>query len=123
MRRREFVAGVASVTALTAHASAGQRLGNASTRQRMARIGIVLLGPAAPPQDVSIVAELARLGYIAGRNVSYDIFGADGDTNRIAKLSREVVSRKPDVVVGASDNVAKALAKATARIPIVMTVM
>jgi putative ABC transport system substrate-binding protein len=113
MRRREFVAGIASV-ALTARASA---------RPRMPRIGVVLLGPAVPAQDVAIVAELARLGYITGRNVSYDIFGLGGDMNRIAKLGREVVSKRPDVVIGASDDVARGLAKATARIPIVMTVM
>jgi len=69
------------------------------------------------------VSELARLGYDEGRNVSYEIRGADGDYDRLPMLTRELVATKPDVLVGASEIAADTLAKATRDIPIVITVM
>jgi putative ABC transport system substrate-binding protein len=87
------------------------------------RIGILLLGPAVPPKELTITSELARLGYVEGHNVSYEIFGAEGDLSRLPMLARELVATKPDVLVSASDVAADVLAKATQTIPIVITVM
>jgi putative tryptophan/tyrosine transport system substrate-binding protein len=115
MRRREFIKiifGSALPWSWTARA-----------QQRSAHIGIILLGRAVPPKDLAIASELARLGYDEGRNVSYEIRGADGDLDRLPMLTRELVATKPDVLVGASENAADALARATSDIPIVITVM
>ena len=76
-----------------------------------------------PPKQLAITSELARLGYDEGRNVSYEIRGADGELDRLPMLTRELVATKPDVLVGASEIAADALAKATHDIPIVITVM
>ncbi|HWZ09258.1 MAG TPA: ABC transporter substrate binding protein, partial [Bradyrhizobium sp.] len=87
------------------------------------RIGILLLGRAVPTKQLAITSELARLGYDEGRNMTYEIRGADGELDRLPMLTRELVATKPDVLVGASEVAADVLAKATHDIPIVITVM
>jgi putative ABC transport system substrate-binding protein len=115
VRRREFIKIIAGSALAWPPAAHAQR--------RFVHIGILLLGRAVPPKDLAITSELARLGYDEGRNVSYEIRGADGDLDRLPMLSRELVAAKPDVLVGASEIAADVLAKATRDIPIVITVM
>jgi ABC-type uncharacterized transport system substrate-binding protein len=115
MRRREFIKIISGSTLAWQRAARAQ--------QRSVRIGILLLGRAVPPKELAIASELARLGYDEGRKVSYEIRGADGDFDRLSMLTRELVATKPDVLVGASEVAADALAKATHDIPIVITVM
>ena len=115
MRRREFIKIISGSTLAWQRAARAQ--------QRSVRIGILLLGRAVPPKQLAITSELARLGYDEGRKVSYEIRGADGDFDRLSMLTRELVATKPDVLVGASEVAADALAKATHDIPIVITVM
>ena len=115
MRRREFIKIISGSALAWPRAARAQR--------RSVQIGILLLGRAVPPKELAIVSELARLGYDEGRNVSYEIRGADGDYDRLPMLTRELVATKPDVLVGASEIAADTLAKATRDIPIVITVM
>jgi putative ABC transport system substrate-binding protein len=115
MQRREFI------KIISGSALAWPRAARA--QQRSVRIGILLLGRAVPPNQLATTSELARLGYDEGRKVSYEIRGADGDFDRLPMLTRELVATKPDVLVGASEVAADALAKATHDIPIVITVM
>jgi putative ABC transport system substrate-binding protein len=115
MRRREFI------TLLGATAVSWPLVARA--QQRSVHIGILLLGSAMPAKELTIASELARLGYVEGRNVSYEIRGANGDLRRLQTLTRELVATKPDVLVSASEIAADALAKATPDIPIVITVM
>lgn len=67
--------------------------------------------------------ELARIGYVEGRNVAYDIRGADGDINQAPRLAREQATAKPDVIIGTSSAVADALTRASSDIPIVMSLI
>jgi putative ABC transport system substrate-binding protein len=113
--RRQFIASLGSVAATWPLATRAQ--------QRSVHIGILLLGPAVPPKELAITSELARLGYVEGRNVSYEIRGADGDLDRLLTLTQELVATKPDVLIGASEIAADVLAKVTRDIPIVITVM
>jgi putative tryptophan/tyrosine transport system substrate-binding protein len=115
MRRREFIKIISGAALAWPQATRAQK--------RSAHIGIPLLGRAVPPKELAISSELARLGYDEGRNVSYEIRGADGDFDRLPMLSGELVATKPDVLVGASEVAADVLAKATRDIPIVITVM
>src|SRR5262245_36478523 len=115
MRRREFVAflsGAATIWPLAINA-----------QQRIRRVAVLSVG--APPQsrDFELVHELAKLGYIEGNNIIYDIRGAEGDSSRLPQLALELVAKKPDVLVGSSSKVAVALANATREIPIVMMVV
>src|SRR5215510_1075570 len=115
MRRRDFIKIIAGSALAWPRAACAQ--------QHSAHIGILLLGRAVPPKELTITSELARLGYDEGRNVSYDVRGADGDLDRLPMLTRELVATRPDVLVGASEIAADVLAKATRDIPIVVTVM
>ena len=89
----------------------------------MPRVGVLLVGGAAAPKDLALAPELARLGYVEGRNVVFDIRAAGGELNRLPALARELVAARPSVLVGATTASAEALVQATRDIPIVMTVV
>ena len=115
MRRREFITllGGAAVTwplPLVA-------------QQRTPRVGVLLTGVAPPSRDFELSHELARLGYIEGRNIIYEIRGADGDANRLPQLARELVAKNPEVIVESTTRAAVALETETHDIPIVMMVL
>ena len=114
MRRREFITllGGAAAWPVVAHA-----------QQHTPRVGFLIVGASAPSRDFELTRQLARLGYVEGRNITYEIRGADGDADRLPTLAREIVATNPDVIVGATSTAALALAAATRDIPIVMTVI
>ena len=95
----------------------------ALAQQASKRIGILIIGSAVAPEELTIVSELTRLGYVEGKNIRYEVRGADGDLARLTTLAQQLVKTKPDVLIGASELIATALAMATAEIPIVITVM
>ena len=113
--RRRFVAALGSALLLWPLAVDGE--------PRVPRVGVLLNGPLLPPAELQIVAALARIGYVDGRNISYIVKAAEGDQNRLAMLARELVSAKPDVIVGSASPAAVALYNATHNIPVVMTVV
>jgi len=114
MKRRQFITLIGGMIGAWPSALRAQ--------PRLARIGILLLGGHAAAKDLAIAAELARLGYVVGRNVAYEIRAANGDLRRVSALARELVAEKPDVLICATGAVAEILAVATAKIPIVVTV-
>jgi len=115
MRRREVIALMAGAAAWWPPVARAQTVS--------ARVGILLIGRAATPRHLPLVAELERIGYSEGRNVSYQVLAADGDVDQLPRLARELVARKPDVIVSATSSAAEALTRATSEIPIVMTVI
>jgi len=68
----------------------------------------------------SFVAELQRLGYVEGRNLTLDYLLAEDKPARLAELAGQLVGRKPDVILsmGTVDSSLAAM-KGTATIPIV----
>ena len=115
MKRREFITligGTAAAWPLSLRA-----------QPHTPRIGVLLVGVAPASRDFELTHELARIGYIEGRNITYEIAGADRDLNRLPQLARELVAKHPEAIVGATASVAVALAAATHDIPIVMTVV
>lgn len=68
----------------------------------------------------AIVAELKRLGYVEGRNLTIDIRNAEGKPALLPDLARELVRPKPDVIVttGTMESTVAAM-KATSTIPII----
>jgi hypothetical protein len=92
MRRREFttlLGGAAATWPLAAYA-----------QQRKLRVGVLLVGAGAPPRDLELARQLAQIDYIEGRNITYEIRGADGDIDRLPQLARELTAKNPDVIVG-----------------------
>ncbi|MGB8679221.1 MAG: ABC transporter substrate binding protein [Pseudolabrys sp.] len=109
MRRREFIGalGAAAVWRITAHA-----------QERVARIGILLIGGAEPMGPV--FKTLQDLGYVEGRNVQFVMRSAQGEANRLPELAAELVSSKVDIIVASLTPSAIAAKNATRNIPIVM---
>jgi putative ABC transport system substrate-binding protein len=114
MQRREFITLLGGTAAAWPIAARAQ--------QRTPRVGVLLVGAAVPPRDLELARQLSRIGYVEGRNINYEVRGADGDNNRLPQLAQELTRTNPDVIVGSTAAVAIALAAATREIPIVMAV-
>jgi putative ABC transport system substrate-binding protein len=63
---------------------------------------------------------LRELGYVEGRSVVLEIRAAEGESERLPELARELVRLKPDVIVATSDPAIAAVKRETQTIPIVM---
>ena len=117
MRRRDFTVGLllASPTSALAQETAKQH-----------RIAIVRpAGSVALISDTGVsfyqafFAELRRLGAVEGQNLTVERYSGEGRPEHFADLAREVVNRKPDVIVVSSDAVARAAHAADGTIPVV----
>jgi putative ABC transport system substrate-binding protein len=88
---------------------------------RMFRVGWAqALGPAtARPFEEAFVSALHALGYVQGRNIVYDMRYAENDPTRLLVLIDELISLKPDVLVG-GEQVVRVMVTKTSSIPIVM---
>ena len=62
--------------------------------------------------------ELAKLGYVEGKNVVYE--ARTGPAEEADRLAQELVATRSDVIVGVINNYVRALQSATRNIPIVM---
>jgi putative ABC transport system substrate-binding protein len=87
------------------------------------RIGILALGNPVISKDWldAFHDELAKHGWIEGRNVVTTFLYADGDTSRLPELAARLVAQQPDVMVTAFLAPVIALQRLTRTIPIVMT--
>lgn len=71
-------------------------------------------------RDQALLQGLRALGYEEGKNIVIERRYADGKVDRLAQLARELVERKPDLIVVGGTRVAIAAKKATNTIPIVI---
>jgi putative tryptophan/tyrosine transport system substrate-binding protein len=121
MRRREFITLLGSAAVGWPLAASAQQSGP------MRRIG-VLMGTA--ESDPQIQAELAvftkalqELGWMDGRNIRIDYRFAAADVDRMQTFARELISQRPDLIVGSTTQVVAALQRETRTIPIVFVVV
>jgi putative tryptophan/tyrosine transport system substrate-binding protein len=114
MRRREFITLVGGAAAWPIAAFA---------QQRLPHVGVLLYGRAVPSGDLQIAVELARIGDVEGRNIAYEIRGAEDDITRLPPLARDLAAARPEVLVGSTAQIAVALSNATREIPIVITMV
>src|SRR5437588_8213744 len=106
MRRRDFIARAAASAALNfakpvcAQSNAGSPI--------IKRIAIA--HPSYPVSEMNeasgrlpwfpaFFAELRHLGYVEGQNLQVERYSAEGRTAQYADLAREVVSRRPGVIL------------------------
>jgi putative tryptophan/tyrosine transport system substrate-binding protein len=121
MKRREFITtlgGAAAAWPLSARA-----------QQPASQRRIAIFHPAIPTTLLTetgggsawraFFAELRRLGYVEGENLIIDRYSAEGHHERYADLARQIVTRKPDVIVTGTNPVVVAFTAATNTIPIV----
>jgi ABC-type uncharacterized transport system substrate-binding protein len=63
--------------------------------------------------------ELRRLGYVEGENLIIERYSAEGHHERYVDIIREIVTRRPDVIVTGTNPVVTAVKAATSTIPLV----
>jgi putative ABC transport system substrate-binding protein len=121
MRRRQAVAGLLALGALTGSSLARAQTGGPP--RRIARL--TWSNPDADTRDrTQFLEDLAQLGWIDGRNMVHTTLYAEGDLARIDSLAAEAVALKPDLIVASSiPRGALALQRATTTIPIVFVVV
>jgi putative tryptophan/tyrosine transport system substrate-binding protein len=117
MRRREFIA------LLGGGAMAWPLAARAQQTERVRRIGL-LMGAAddrdAQARVTALKQALQELGWTDGRNIQIETrFGA-ADADRIRAHAAELVALAPDVLIGQTTPVIRALRQATSSIPIIM---
>jgi putative ABC transport system substrate-binding protein len=110
MKRREFIAIVVGLAASRATAQAQQR------PTKIARVGII--------DDAPIWEHFRRglheLGYIEGRDITFEYRRAEGQPNRLAIAARDLAKLPVDIIAVSGSAAARAAQIATATIPIVM---
>ena len=91
------------------------------------RFTIGMLGVGSPASSGSsgpydaFYARMRDLGYLEGRNISYEARWAHGQLDRLPGLAAELVALRVDVIVASFDPAIVAAKRATSTIPIVMT--
>ena len=102
----------------------GSDPGNAQTTAPAKRLGILMGGSSCPGPDgpafwKPFVQKLADRGWIEGRTLIIDCVSAEGHIEHAPTLARQLVMRKPNVLLGAATLTIRALKQATEEIPIV----
>jgi putative tryptophan/tyrosine transport system substrate-binding protein len=119
MRRRNFIAGLASITVARPFAARAQQ------PDRMRLIG-VLMGYAesdriAQSWLAAFRGALTKLGWTEGSNLRIELRWSAGDADRMRTSAKELVGLRPDAIFGVTTPVIGALARETRTIPIVFT--
>jgi putative ABC transport system substrate-binding protein len=113
VQRRDFVTIAGSLLAAL-HA------GGARSQPKVARIGyLVSRSGDGNYVDDAFRAGLRELGWVAGRNLVFELRNAGGMPDRLAALAAELVAIKPDVIVTSGTTATLAARQATSTIPIV----
>lgn len=117
MRRRTLAAALGGVLALPAAVRAQQG-------ERVRRVGILAAIAATDHPGLSALREgLQALGWIEGRHIVIDLRSTDADPGRADALAKQLVERRPDVLVGHTLAATMALKKQTGTVPIVGVVI
>jgi putative ABC transport system substrate-binding protein len=121
MRRRQFIAGLASSAAVL------PLVGHAQQPGRMRRIAMLNGYDENNPFFRGLATDtfraLTQMGWEGGRNVQVSEHWSRGDINRAEALAKEVVALQPDVILAAGTPAARALQRETRTIPIVFVVV
>src|SRR5262245_48313180 len=120
MNRREFI------TALSGVAAVAQPLTSYAQQDgRPRQVGLLDIQDEADPivqERWEVLREaLAKLGWIEGRNVRFEVRFSDGNLDRTRTHADELVRLAPDLIVVVSGPAARVLLQRTQTIPIVFT--
>lgn len=116
--RRELIVAVANIVAWPI-------VGQAQQPQR--RIGVLMPTTESDPTERSwlaaFVEELARLGWVDGRNVTIDYRWGGGEIDRYRIVAAELVNLRPHALLVAGTPAVSVMLQATRSIPIVFTLV
>jgi putative ABC transport system substrate-binding protein len=117
-RKRNIISLLAVVVPLFVYGTAIE----AQSPAKIWKIGVLASSNAAinESRDEALRQGLHELGYEEGKNIIIEYRYAEGKTDRLPQLARELVEQKPDVIVVGGTGVAVAAKKATTTIPIVV---
>jgi putative tryptophan/tyrosine transport system substrate-binding protein len=108
MRRREFIGLLSGVAGALTCADVF-----AAQKSPLARIGILSIFPLLDckslPPPCLIASDLRALGWREGENLQIEWRFADGDPAGLRRRAAELVSLRPDVLIGFGSSEAKAL--------------
>jgi putative ABC transport system substrate-binding protein len=93
----------------------------AQTPTKTARIGMLCPVQCAGPGYDAFDDELRKLGWVEGRNLIVERREGEGRSERLPGLAAELVRSRPDLIVAASTQQARAAKDATSSIPIVFS--
>ena len=114
MKRRAFVAGLASALAVPS-------LACAQTVARTPTLGLLYPNPSVTPQGTALdffSAWLKQLGWSVGGNLAVENASGEGREDRLSSLAAALVEKRVDVIWAAGPEAALAAARATQTIPI-----
>jgi len=111
------------LTVLLFAAIAASSPANAQQVRNTARVGVLVANTQASAEHAieGLRQGLRVLGYAEGKNLFLEIRYADGKSERLPDLARELVGLKPDVIVASNDPAIVAIRRETRTIPIVMS--
>jgi putative tryptophan/tyrosine transport system substrate-binding protein len=116
MRRREFIAGLAS-------AAAWPLVARAQQPERMRRIGVLMSGVATNSRLQSyltaFVEALRQLGWNEGQNARIDVRWSAGDADLARTYAAQLIGLTPDVILSISTTNLNVIREATSTLPIV----
>ena len=116
MRRRAFI------SLLGGAAVAWPLAGHTQEPGRVYRIGSLHQSPADAPQHLAFVAELQKLGFIDGQNLTVDRHGYGLSVERFAEVAQDHVKAHVDAILCGGEAAARAAQGATRTIPLVVLV-
>jgi putative ABC transport system substrate-binding protein len=119
MKQRKLVTLIVGVAVACSLASYAQQ-----PKQPVKRVGVLeAVYPCPLHPNNPIVRRLTELGWIEGQNIVFECVSAAGHyghLDQLAVLARELVSRRPDVLIAGPIPFLRALKQETTTIPIVM---
>jgi putative ABC transport system substrate-binding protein len=122
MGKTSWMKNIAKVAGIVAGLFAGVASASAQQEGKVWKIGVLVSSSQAvnAPRDEAFRQGLRDYGYEEGKNISMEYRYAEGKTERLNQLARELVEQKVDVIVVGGTSVASAAKKATSTIPIVV---
>jgi putative ABC transport system substrate-binding protein len=114
MKRRKFIAVVASAAATWPFSAQGQR------PPTVPRVGYLSPAIASAPRDQAFQEGLKELGYVEGTNIIVEYRYAEGRFDRLRGFAAELAELRVDIIVTALTQASLAAQNATRTIPIVM---
>ena len=119
MRRRNLIFGLFAVATVC-----GARADQSIKVHRIALVHpthpVAALTDESPSPGIrALFNELRRLGYVEGKNLLIDRYSGEGRATHYPDLARDVVARKPDLIIAIGNNLVLDLKAATTTTPIV----
>jgi putative ABC transport system substrate-binding protein len=121
MQRRSFIALLGGIVAVSPFTLNAQETGK--MRRVAVLFGIAEGDPQAVTELAVFIKALQEFGWTEGRNIRIETRWAAADVDRMNAFAKELVSLRPDVIVGQTTPVVAALQRETKTIPIVFAVV